>query len=71
MPNALRKPRQAPARGSSDERVEAVRAAVASARIEGVAITSQTQAVFDEYATGALESDEMMEQVLRMYGPGA
>lgn len=71
MPNALRKPREAPARDTSEARAEAVRAAVASARIEGVAVTPETQAVFEEYAAGALDGDEMMERILGMYGPSA
>lgn len=62
---------EAPSRDSSEARAEAVRAAVASARIEGVVITAETQALFDEYVSGTLDCDETVKRVLTMYGPGA
>ena len=54
-----------------DGRAEAVRAAVASARIEGVEVTPETQAALDAYVTGAIDADELVAEVLRLYGPGA
>jgi hypothetical protein len=71
LPSALRKARGAPPKVTSGDRAKAVRAAVASACIEGVAVTPETQAVFEEYAAEVLDGDEMMERILRMYGPGA
>ena len=54
-----------------EDRASAVRSAVASARLEGVEITPATQKVFEDYASGAIDSDDMMDRVLSMYGPGA
>lgn len=70
MSNALRKPHPTEDR-DLEARNEAVRSAIASARLEGVDIAAPTQEVFDDYASGIIDGDEMMDRVLGMYGPGA
>lgn len=55
---------------SAVDRAEGVRSAIASARLEGVEITAQTQGLFDEYVAGAISGDEVMDRVLALYGPG-
>lgn len=54
-----------------DARAEAVRAAVASARIEGVDVTPETQVALDAYVAGDIDADELVAVVLRLYGPNA
>jgi hypothetical protein len=48
------------------DRARDVRAVVASARLEGVAITPDALALFDAYAVGIIDSDELARQVLQM-----
>lgn len=47
-----------------------MREAIASAAIEGVAITAATQEIFDDYVRGSIEDGEMIDRVLAIYGPG-
>lgn len=54
-----------------ESRADDVRSAVGSARLEGLEITQATQDVFDDYASGSIDADEVVERVLGMYGPGA
>jgi hypothetical protein len=51
------------------ERRQAVDAAIASARIEGVAISPETLAVMDLYVRTGV-ADEMVAQVLALHGSG-
>lgn len=53
------------------KRTDAVRDAVSSAAMEGVKIDDAAMGVLGQFATGAITEDEMIEQGLTMYGPGA
>jgi hypothetical protein len=48
-----------------------VREAIASAAIEGTAISAATRQIFDDYVSGAIDVDGMIERVLARYGPRA
>ncbi|WP_264048956.1 antitoxin VbhA family protein [Methylobacterium flocculans] len=50
-------------------RARDVRAALASARIEGVKITPDAMAIFDAYVAGTIDDVEMARHVLSLCGP--
>lgn len=52
-----------------ESRAEHVRAAIASARIEGVEISPATLVEFDAFASGAIDADELVARVLALHGP--
>ena len=54
-----------------EARTRAVREAIASAAIEGTAISAATRQIFDDYVSGAIDVDGMIERVLARYGPRA
>lgn len=54
-----------------DAWAEAVRSAIASARLAGVEITPETRAALDAYAAGTIDADALVAAVLTLYGPGA
>ena len=45
-----------------------VEAAIHSAEIEGLNVTSDTRADADSYVTGAIDSDELVDRVRARYG---
>lgn len=47
-----------------------VRAAIASARLEGVVITPDAMKIFDTYVAGTIDGDELARQVLGMIRRG-
>lgn len=53
----------------SRSRRDAVDAAVASARIAGVATSPEAAALFEGYAAGEIDADEMMRRALAIWGP--
>lgn len=78
----MRSPEPFPPRGDDERiprrdvglrgaRAEAVRSAVASAHLAGVIPSQETLAVFEDYVSGAIDADGMVDRVLRMYGPDA
>ncbi len=54
-----------------ESREQAVREAIASAAIEGAAITPATQEIFDDYVRGTIDVDDMVDRVLAIHGPRA
>jgi hypothetical protein len=50
------------------ERADAVRAALASARLEGTRISPETLAIMDRYIRGYLDGDAMMAAMLDLVG---
>ncbi|GJD75394.1 antitoxin VbhA family protein [Methylobacterium goesingense] len=50
------------------EPAEAVRAAIASARIEGYVVGDQANAVFEDFASGTIDDREMIARVLALHG---
>ena len=54
-----------------EDRARDVRAAIASARLEGVVITPDARAIFDRYIDGTIDGDELALQVLAMIRSGA
>lgn len=50
------------------ERADAVRAALAPARLEGTRISPETFAIMDRYVRGYLDGDEMMAAMLGLIG---
>ena len=50
------------------ERANAVRAALASSRLEGTRISPETLAIMDRYVRGYLDGDEMMAAMLGLIG---
>ena len=48
-------------------RKDCVRAAVASVRIEGGEVDAETQALLDQWSSGALSDDTLMEAILAPY----
>lgn len=70
MHGALRNARPSP-RVEESNRLEAVNAAVASARIEGVPPSCGAQEILQDYASGSIEDEEMVSLILAMHRPGA
>lgn len=54
-----------------EDRARDVRAAIASARLEGLVITSDARALFDAYVAGTIDGDELARQVQGMIRSGA
>lgn len=52
-------------------RSEAVRFAVANTAIEGGHVLPETEGLLDGWARGEIDDDELMEQTLKRFGPGA
>lgn len=53
------------------QRAEHVRDVIASAKIEGLEITAHTKSLFDKYAEGKIEIDEVLDGISNTYGPRA
>lgn len=53
------------------KRIDATRDAVASAAIEGIKVEDKTRLLLEQFTSGAIGEDELIEQGLKMYGPGA
>ena len=67
----LRRIQKTDARTDTAQRGEHVRDVIASAQIEGLEITAYTKTLFDKYAEGKIEIDEVLEGVSNTYGPSA
>ncbi|QLD12415.1 antitoxin VbhA family protein [Microbacterium oleivorans] len=52
----------------TEERAKQVEAAIHSAEIEGLTVTSATRADADSYVAGTIDSAELLERVRSRYG---
>jgi reverse gyrase len=68
-PQLLRSVQKTDDHNGTAQRAEHVRDVIASAQIEGLEITAYTKSLFDKYAEGKIEIDEVLEGVSNTYGP--
>ncbi len=67
------KPEVRPSISDADlaRRRDAVRFAIANTRIEGLTVSPEAEALFERWARGEIDDDDLMNQTLQRYGPDA
>jgi excisionase family DNA binding protein len=68
---AFRRREMEQATAEVEARSKAVRFAITNTAIEGGRVLPETEAILDDWARGDIDDDQMMEETLRRFGPGA